>query len=251
MRLAALLILLTTALSADQSGQAPLTVDELLARMAEYDSQRNIALHGYTAVRRYVLENARHNKRAEMLVRTTCLEDGSKRFEVISESGWGGARKHVFPRLLEGETEASLPDKREESRITPRNYSFDFVRTDYIDGRAAYVLNVSPKTQNKYLMRGTIWVDADDYAIVRIDGVPAKSPSFWIKSVHFVHMYAKNGPFWFPASDHSVTDAWLFGNTEVTIDYFDYLLDPTLSASSTGTPPSLPLTSTSNVGGHR
>jgi hypothetical protein len=29
---------------------------------------------------------------------------------------------------------------------------------------------------------------------VRIEGQPAKTPSFWIKGVHFVHTYAKQGP---------------------------------------------------------
>jgi hypothetical protein len=47
--------------------------------------------------------------------------------------------------------------------------------TDSINGRAAYVIAISPKTQNKYLLRGKVWVDADEYAIVRIEGVPAKS----------------------------------------------------------------------------
>ena len=57
--------------------------------------------------------------------------------------------------------------------------------------------------------------------IVRMEGEPAKNPSFWIKSVHFVHTYGKHGPFWFPVSDRSVTDVRIFGNTEVNIDYFD------------------------------
>jgi hypothetical protein len=65
-------------------------------------------------------------------------------------------------------------------------------------------------------------VDAEDYAIIRVDGEPAKSPSFWIKSVHFVHDYDKIGAFWFPVLDHSVTDARIFGATEMTIEYFDY-----------------------------
>ena len=47
------------------------------------------------AFRRYVVENRNHHKRAEMLVRMTCREDGSKQFEVVSENGWGGATKHV------------------------------------------------------------------------------------------------------------------------------------------------------------
>jgi hypothetical protein len=96
------------------------------------------------------------------------------------------------------------------------------VGTEYVRGRPAYVIAIEPKTPNKYLARGRVFVDAEDYAIVRVEGRPAKNPSFWIKSVHFVHDYDKSGPFWFPVSDHSVTDARIFGPTEMTIEYFDY-----------------------------
>jgi hypothetical protein len=198
------------------------TADEIVARMLAHDGERQAALHRYTGYRRYVLENRAHHKQAEMLVRMICREDGSKQFEVVSASGWGGARKHVFPRLLEAEIDAARPDLRERSRITPDNYKFEMAGTDDVRGRLAYVISIEPKTQNKYLVRGRIWVDADEYAIVRVDGQPAKNPSFWFKSIHFVHDYNKSGSFWFPVLDRSVTDARIFGATEMTIEYFDY-----------------------------
>jgi hypothetical protein len=198
------------------------TADEVVARMMARDTERQTMLHGYTAERRYVLENRDHHKWAEMVVRVTSQQDGSKQFDVVSSSGWGGARKHVFPRLLEAETEAARPDLRDRSRITPQNYTFEMAGTDYIRNRPAYVLAIEPKTPNKYLARGKIWVDADEYAIVHIEGQPAKNPSFWFKSVHFAHDYNKTGAFWFPVLDHSVTDVRIFGATEMTIEYFDY-----------------------------
>jgi hypothetical protein len=190
--------------------------------MMEHDNQRQAALHSYTSSRLYVLENSRHRKRAEMLVMMTCLDNGSKQFQTISATGWSVARNHVFPGLLDSESEASQPDVRERSRITPDNYSFVLLGKDTINQRAAYMLAIAPKTRNKYLVEGRIWVDADDYAITRIEGKPAKNPSFWIKSVHFVHTYQKNGPFWLPASDRSVSDARILGATELSIEYFDY-----------------------------
>ena len=204
------------------------SADQVVARMIARDSERQAALHGYTAYRRYVLENRAHHKQAEMLVRMICREDGSKQFEVVTASGWSGARKHVFPRLLEAEIDAARPDLRERSRITPDNYTFEMAGTADVRGRLAYVISIEPKTQNKYLARGRIWVDADEYAIVRVEGQPAKNPSFWFKSVHFVHDYNKSGPFWFPVADRSVTDVRIFGTTEMSIEYFDYVPnDPT------------------------
>src|SRR5580692_3594300 len=206
------------------------TANEIVARMIAHDGERQATLHGYTGFRRYVVENRNHHKRAEMLVRMTCGEDGSKQFDVVSESGWGGATKHVFPRLLDAESEAARPDLRERSRITPENYTFEIAGTEDVRGRLAYVISIEPKTANKYLARGRIWVDAEEYAIVRVEGEPAKNPSFWFKSVRFVHDYDKNGPFWFPAADRSVTDVRIFGSTEMTIEYFDYAPNGVLAA---------------------
>ena len=179
-----LIVVLLIVMAAGETTPVLLTADEVIARMIAHDSERQAALHGYTAIRRYVLENRDHRKRAEMLVRMICREDGSKQFEVVSEDGWGGARKHVFPRLLEAEVEAARPDLRELSRINLENYTFEMMGQEDVRGRPAYVIAIEPKTPNKYLARGRIWVDADEYAIVRVEGTPAKNPSFWVKSVH-------------------------------------------------------------------
>lgn len=209
------------------------SADQVVARMLAHDAERQRELHGYTAVRRYVLENSNHHKQAEMLVRITCGEDGSKQFEVLQESGWSGARKHVFPRLLEAEVEAARPEFRERSRITPENYSFEISGIEWLRGRPTYVIAIEPRTTNKYLTRGRIWVDADEYAILRVEGKPARNPSFWIKSVHFVHDYDKSGAFWFPVSDRSETDVRIFGMTEMTIRYFDYVTTGALARQTT------------------
>jgi hypothetical protein len=222
------------------AGQLP-TADEVVARIVAYDNQRQATFHGYTAYRHYLLDNQRFHKRAEMVVRITYLQNGSKQFDTISETGWGGARKHVFSKLLEAETEASQPGSRERSRITPENYTFEMAGAETLHGHPVYVMTIVPKTPNKYLMRGRIWVYAEEYAIVRIEGQPAKNPSFWIKKVQFVHNYEKSGSFWLAVSDRSETEARIFGSTELTIEYFNYSLDtPSLSATAGPVRTSLP-----------
>jgi hypothetical protein len=200
--------------------------------MIDRDRERQAALEGYTARRHYVLENERYHKRAEMLVRMKCVKDGSKEFEIVSSAGWGGVRKHVFPKLLSAETDASQPGSHERSRIIPENYSFEMLGAESVNQRQAYVIAVTPKTANKYLMQGKIWVDAEEFAIVRIEGQPAKNPSFWIKRVRFVHTYSKQGPFWLPLSDNSVTDARIFGATELKIEYFGFVANSSAATTS-------------------
>lgn len=46
--------------------------------------------------------------------------------------------------------------------------------------------------------------------------------SFWTKNVNFVQTFEKDGPWWVPAYNNSLTDARLFGLAELTIEYSDY-----------------------------
>jgi hypothetical protein len=124
--------------------------------------------------------------------------------------------------MLATESDSSRPDARPRSRITSDNYTFRFVGTEPLDGRTAFVIEALPKREDKSLFRGRIWVDTEDYALARVEGEPAKSPSFWIRKVHFVQQYSKSGVYWFPMQTTSVTEARVFGTTDVSIRYFDY-----------------------------
>jgi hypothetical protein len=215
--------LLTQALpAAAQDSATPPTADEIVTRMTAHDLARQSSIEGYAGMRRYVLENQKFHKRAEMLVQVQGDKDGTKHFEVVSEDGWKAAHKHVLHKMLESETETSRPEKRASAKVNSQNYEFSFMGTELAAGRTAYVLDVRPKRNEKYLFEGRIWVGAEDYALVRAEGKPAKKPSFWTKSIHFVQVNQKCGPVWFPLSTKSVTEAHLFGTTDVSIEYFDY-----------------------------
>jgi len=220
--LTALFLLRTSSVvAAEDSGPLP-TAEEIVTRMGSRDLQRQVSMEGYAGMRRYVLENPHLHKRAEMLVQVQGDRDGTKHFDILSEEGWKAAHKHVLRKMLESESETSHPEARAKTRINPDNYDFKIAGTEVIDGRTAYVLEVSPKRKEKYLFRGRIWVDAEDYALARAEGQPAKNPSFWTKSTHFVQIYQKSGLLWFPLSTQSVTEAHIFGTTDVNIEYFDY-----------------------------
>jgi hypothetical protein len=157
-----------------------------------------------------------------MLVSITCDGNGMKHFEVLSEDGWKSANKRVLHQMVETESDSSRPQIRAKNRITSENYSFRMIDTGLLDGRMAYVIEATPRREDKALFRGRIWVDTEDYALVRVEGEPAKNPSFWTHKVHFVQQYYKSGTLWFPLSTTSVTNARIFGTTDVTIRYFDY-----------------------------
>jgi hypothetical protein len=181
-------------------------------------------LTGYTALRRYVAVN--QDRRAEMVVRVNCSAEGGKQFTVISEEGSKSIRKHAFYKMLSEETMASRRETRDGSRITPANYTFNMLGRDTLDTGPAYVLAIIPKTENKYLIQGRIWVNAKDYSIVRVEGQPAQNPSFWVHDVHFIHTYQRVGQFWFASSTHSTSEIRIFGRSELTIENSNYALNP-------------------------
>jgi hypothetical protein len=219
-----LIALLAVGQSAASAAPAPVTAFEIVDRMVVADNQRLAKLAGYTGMRKYHLENQRFHKSAGMTVRVDFDPAGTKKFEVVSEEGSKVIRHRVLQPMLDAESEGSRKGDRERSRIIPKNYDFKLVGTDTSSGSMNYVLEISPKTQNKFLMRGKIWVDPKDYAVTQIEGTPAKNPSFWTRNIHIEHRYGKVGEVWLPMSNSSSTDALVFGRTVVTIEYFDYVV---------------------------
>ena len=203
----------------------PLTVTEIVDHMVQADNARMAVFSGYTGMRRYNFENKKVKKHAEMTVRVVCDQTGAKTFEVVSESGSGFVRSHIIRRMLDAEREASEKAEHEETRIIPQNYDFRLLGTEEMEGRSSYVFEISPKTKNQFMIRGRIWVDAVDFAITRLEGSPAKNPSFWIRSVHVVHRYDRIGKFWLPVTNKSRAEARIFGTNDVRIEYFDYLIN--------------------------
>ena len=199
-----------------------LTAPQILERMVQADNDRVAALAGYSGVRHYRFDNRKSNKHAELTVRMSCGNDGVKTFEVVDENGSGFVRNYILRKMIEAEVESSQNGERKETRIIPENYDFRLVGTEALDGRDSYVLEINPKKATKFSIRGRIWVDAQDFAIARIQGQPAKNPSFWIRSVQVVQRYGRTDQLWLPALNHSVAQARVFGATEVVIEYSDY-----------------------------
>lgn len=195
---------------------------EILDRMVQMDHMRAQLLDSYTCIRIYHLENKRFNKHAQMVVRATCRLPGGRNFEILSETGSETIRRRVFRKLLDAELEASESRHREEVKIIPDNYDFRWLGEENLGGRRTYLLEVTPKRASHFSIVGKIWLDAEDLAIARIEGVPAKRPSIWIRRTVITQQYAKFGPFWLPVYHQSNAEALVFGLTEFQILYQNY-----------------------------
>ena len=201
------------------------SAQEILAKLVAMDRVRMNLLKDYASIRYYSLNNERFHTKAEMTAKMRYFHPGRKEFDIDPQSSSGLLQQRVFRRMVDAEVEASNGKIGPATQITPANYVFHLEGTSSDGARQAYVFAISPKAPNKFSIRGRVWVDAEDFAITRIEGKPAKSPSFWVRSTNFVHTYQKFGAFWLPVSNVSHTDVRIFGPTSVEILYSDYTIN--------------------------
>ncbi|MDR3796962.1 MAG: hypothetical protein P4K93_02345 [Terracidiphilus sp.] len=218
---AALLACMSVPLTGQATTAHSPSADEVVARMLAHEMQRETTGHGYTGIRHYDLENPQFAKYSHLVANVTCDPDGTMHFQIVSKEGWGSGNSSLR-QALEMESEFSRPMTRPMTQIDKENYELHMTGTALLNGRTAYVIDVVPKRQEVYLFQGKIWVDAEDYALARIDGQLAKTPSIWIRTVRFTLEFRKSGEYWFPSLSTSTSDVRVFGPTSVNIQFLGY-----------------------------
>jgi len=220
-----------------QSAKSPTAVDpaEIVWKMVAQNETRARQLKYFTACRHYHIEfhGLGRTMTADMHVQVTYTAGYGKRFHVIDESGSHLLLDHVLTRLLQTEQDDS---RLQKAALTPFNYNFTFDTLTNENGRLLYVFSVEPKVKNKLLYRGKIWIDAGDYAVVRVEAQPAENPSFWIKSAEIHHSYEKTGEFWLPHSNVSESKTRFGGTAVLKIDYGIYQFEAPHNAALAATP---------------
>ena len=202
-----------------------LSGDEIFRELLQHNDIRNVELKQYSAVRTYEVRNPSGKVYARQVVQLDYRAPDTKMFMTRFEEGSGLVRHMVFKRLIESETDAAAGKEHHDSSITPANYSFDLLGEEQAGPYYCFVIQATPKRQDKYLFEGTIWIDAQDFAIAKIAGHPAKRPSFWIDRADFVRQYQKVGQFWLPLKDETVVHVRLKGIKILTINHGDYAVN--------------------------
>lgn len=207
----------------------PLTAAQIVARMEGKSQEQKQDLKQYRALRHYKVQYRGFSKdiEAAMDVEVDYDAEKGKSFRIVSESGSGILREDVLKRAVNSESDATRESG--STALTDANYQFELEGTDTLDGRTAYVLNVEPRTPSKFLYRGKIWVDAADFAMVKMESQPAKSPSLWIAQTQIHYTGAKMDGFWLPQRVLSVTRVRIGGTAVLTIDYGAYAIGPDAS----------------------
>jgi hypothetical protein len=212
-----------TAKSQQLTDPPPLSVTEIVEKIMRANARRSAELRGFQGKRSYHLEYRGFlgGREASMEVLATYTAPDQHNFSVISQSGSKLLLNRVLLKLLDSEREAFKNHKQVE--LSPDNYKFTLLGMEQTPaGAPCYSLAVKPRKDNKFLYSGKIWIDARDFVVVRMEGEPAKSPSFWIRDTKIDSEWEKVGSFWFITHNHSVSHIRMGGMATLTIDYGDY-----------------------------
>ena len=206
------------------------TASEIIQRVLARNVERTAALDRYTSDRTYDVDysGTGGTHHAEVKVHAEYVGPDKKQLTVVSESGSKFICDKVLRKLVEGEQEATGKANRMQTSLGPKNYEAELIGEETVDwpgvepGTRAWVLKVTPKVDNKFTYKGRIWVSEDDYAVMRILGEPAKSPSWWINHASLDSRYVRRGDVWLPAKNVSTSHVRIGGEAKLTIDYGSY-----------------------------
>lgn len=181
----------------------------ILQRLEEIQDQDPAQSRPYEVTREYKLFHGSDKQpTSEVTAQIDFVPPDMKTYKIIQARGKSRGVKMVR-ELLDRETDSAKTGRG--SQISRMNYDFVFLRQENFGVVPEYVLGIFPKRKDKNLLLGQIWVDASTFRIRRIEGVPAKSPSFWLKNIHLTLQFAELGGMWVPVTFDAIAAVRFLG----------------------------------------
>ena len=200
-----------TCVTAQTPSQIP-TSEEIVAQMAEAQHENRTHFRPYKVTRDYKLfrGDSQTELKSRLIAEISVVPPVSKKYTVENTSG-SLLEEKIVRKMLDGEV--AFAKDSGSSDITPENYDFRLIREDEINGQSCYVLDLVPKRNSKDLLRGSIWVDARSYLPLRVEGEPAKNPSWWVTDARIVLLYGYVGPMWLQTFSEATADVRILGRS--------------------------------------
>ena len=177
----------------------------------------------FSVRREYKLRNLRFDKEATVSVEATYRPGKGMTYTILESSG-SPKLAEIVAKVLDSEVDNSSPAKLVHHLISPENYEVYVRGIEAMAGRSCYVIDLLPKHKNRYLMKGTAWVDRSSYDVVRLEGATSASVSMWIGTPHIEMDFGKIDGLWLPVRTGAVSSSLLLGRSELEIRYCDYVI---------------------------
>lgn len=196
-------------------------VAEAIIVLMERRYQNQMArLAGYQARREISATSPFLSRPAHWTLAETFRSPGERTLRTISRDAPKYLDRLLLDPIVAAETETARAELRPAVDLTRANYRFTYIRYDA--GQRAHVFQAEPRTEQKYLFRGLIWVDDCEFAVKHIEGSPARKPSVWVRASRFTHEFAKFDDLWLPVHHRSVAELRWFGKATLDMTYSQY-----------------------------
>jgi hypothetical protein len=181
----------------------PVPVDEIIRRFAQHESDFKTARDNYTYTQEVLVEDVAPNHGEYRITTDVVFTPEGHRYEHDTYA--------PAPSLVD--FDLSPEDKNDLENVQPfvlttedmPKYDVQYVGREKVDDLGTYVFRVAPKKMEKgqRYFQGTIWVDDQDFAVVKTDGkaVPDLKNNLFPRFV----TYRENieSTFWFPTYTHA------------------------------------------------
>jgi len=223
-----------------QPSQADL--QQILTQMEAMQGANPARYEPYVLIRQYRFyqgSDNNENAKSEVLAQVSFTPPNVKTFDILETRG-SGRGTSVVKHILENESELCKDVSRNE--ISRKNYDFKLLGESSIDGHRAYVLAISPRRDDHALLRGRVFVDAGSFRIVRTEGQPARSPSWWLRSSYIVLRYGEAEGLWLPVATEGSGEVRIFGHFKLASEKVSLRVGTQVAAAKTKS--TLPLATT-------
>ena len=223
------LVTVAACASAQTESTAP-NVTTVVARMAQARAENRSRLRPYIVTRDYKLfGKGRSQTKAQVIADVSFVPPNSKQYAIEQANGTELGER-IVRRMLESETEVAKDYRSTD--FSPDNYDFRFIREEIVSGQHCYVLEIVPRRKEENLLRGNIWVDATTYLLHRVDGRPAKGPSWWLRDVRIMLVYSNVEGMWLQTALESTAKVRILGQHTMESRDMNYEISELLAAGS-------------------
>src|SRR5207302_1959342 len=215
------LFLQASAVAADQATSVSERPDlsTLIKRITEAQLENRNRVKPYSVTREYkVFAADAMRPRTEVVAKVNFLPPNVKSYDI--DQSTGGMGENIIRHILDHEVDATRDPRT--MLVNDQNYTFALAGEDTLEGSPCYKLRITPRHERKDLLKATIWVNKDSYHIVRMEGQPVKSPSFWVKDVYLVLEFDEVAGMWLQTATHAMAHLRFGGEYKITSQDIGY-----------------------------
>jgi hypothetical protein len=205
------------------------SIETIIAGMALARAENQAHFRSYIVTRDYELfGKERVNNKSHVIADISFIPPATKKYTIQVANGTSYGETIVRRMLM---SEVEIAKDFASTDFSPDNYDFRFILEEYVGGQRCYLLELLPKRKNKNLLQGKIWIDAGTYLPQHIVGEPAKTPSWWLRSLHIELNYGKVGGMWLQTALEATATVRILGPHTIVSRDVKYQLSDLVAAA--------------------